>query len=60
MEVAVHDGRPPRPAQPAEERGLSDATWALIQDCWAVQPIDRPDMTAVNARIQDITASKPR
>lgn len=60
MEVAVRDGRPPRPPQLAEERGLTDTVWSLIQDCWAVQPVDRPSMTAVRARIQDIAASKAR
>lgn len=60
MEVAVHDERPPRPPQPAGERGLSDAVWSLIQDCWAVQPAERPSMTAVRSRIQDIAAIEAR
>lgn len=57
MEVAINDGRPPRPPQPAEERGLSDEVWLLIQDCWAVQPAERPSMAAVRSRIQDIVVA---
>lgn len=54
LEVAVRDGRPQRPPEPAETRGLSDEIWKLIQDCWAVQPEDRPNMTAVAAQVEEI------
>lgn len=52
--MAVRDGRPLRPPQPAEIRGLSDEIWELIQECWAVRPRDRPDMTAVLAQVEKI------
>lgn len=51
FEVAVHDRRPPRPPQPAEERGLTDDIWSIVEECWAVHPNDRPSMDAVISRI---------
>ena len=52
LEVAVRDGRPPRPSEPATSRGLSDDMWSLIQACWDVQPENRPRMSDTLLRIQ--------
>ena len=41
-EVGVHDRRPSRPPEPASSKGLSDDVWSFMQECWAVQPGDRP------------------
>lgn len=50
--VGFSDGRPSRPPQPAEDRGLTDEVWSLMENCWAVQPGDRPSMMTVLARIR--------
>lgn len=59
IEVTKRNGRPPRPPQPAEDRGLTDEVWSLIEDCWATQPGDRPNVTTIVSRIRSIIASPP-
>lgn len=54
FKVASSNVRPPRPPEPAEKRGLSDEVWSLMQECWAVEPSDRPNMTAVYTRIKSL------
>jgi len=33
-------------------RGLDDEMWALMEECWAMDPTARPTTTAVLARLQ--------
>ncbi|TDL15389.1 kinase-like protein [Rickenella mellea] len=47
MEVAVHNRRPTRPIDPITKRELDDATWHLMELCWATLPSDRPTMDDV-------------
>lgn len=51
MEVCFFDKRPPRPSEPAMERGLHDEMWKLMEDCWKKYPVDRPEMTTVVHRL---------
>lgn len=60
FKVVFSDARPPRPPEPAGNRGLSDEVWSLMQDCWAVRPNERPNMTTVVARVREITTISDR
>lgn len=45
----VADGaRPERPKEDiVKTRGLSDALWNFLQECWMQEPLERPDMNRV-------------
>lgn len=60
LQVAVHDGRPHRPLDSAGTRGLTDAIWELMQECWIVQPENRPKMLDVVKNLQDTVRSGAR
>ncbi|KAH9977150.1 kinase-like domain-containing protein [Lactifluus volemus] len=46
--VVIGKGLPPlRPGNSATARGLSDAMWDLMNQCWQLQPTSRPSMTKV-------------
>lgn len=47
VEVVIHNRRPPRPSEPAMQRGLDDNMWKLMQDCWANSPTDRPRIDGI-------------
>ncbi len=48
--VGFDDRRPPRPSEPAIQRGLDDAMWNLMQACWKTNPEERPNMMQVGTR----------
>lgn len=53
--VCDRGGRPPRPADPdTEARGLDDAVWALMAQCWAQEPADRPGASALYKALERI------
>ncbi|KAJ7591214.1 kinase-like domain-containing protein [Mycena floridula] len=44
--------KPPRPTEPRVlERGLNNELWALLNDCWSVEPSDRPSIKQVIQRL---------
>ena len=47
VEVVMHDRRPPRPPEPALQRGLNDKMWDLMQLCWDGSPDRRPTVDAI-------------
>lgn len=47
VQVVLYDKRPPRPPEPATQRGLNDRWWSLMQTCWLKNPTNRPAMSAV-------------
>lgn len=40
-----------RPERPSGAPGLTDSMWALMQDCWAQKPNDRPTIDVVSSRL---------
>ena len=38
---------PARPASHITERGLTDAVWELMKECWEFSPVDRPTIEYV-------------
>jgi Protein tyrosine and serine/threonine kinase len=53
--VVIGKGSPPlRPGNSATARGLSDAMWDLMNQCWQLQPTSRPSMTKVREVIQNM------
>lgn len=51
-EAVLLGSRPPRPGPEITALGLTDAVWALVEDCWAQDPEDRPPMSEVLARLE--------
>jgi serine/threonine protein kinase len=45
---------PARPEQNVTMRGLNDAFWNLMNQCWQRNPKSRPSMSAVRETIQNI------
>ena len=53
--LVIRDGPlPARPEQKATIRGLNDALWNLLNQCWQRDPISRPSMSAIRETIQNI------
>ncbi len=52
MAVCIEDKRPPRPSEPATQRGLDNSMWSLMQACWKTEPSERPDMSQVIAHFK--------
>jgi serine/threonine protein kinase len=53
--LVVRDGPlPTRPEQSATLRGLSDALWDLMNQCWQRDPNSRPSMPTIRETIQNI------
>lgn len=53
---AVGQGiRPPRPTDTrANARGLTDAVWKIVEECWAQDPKSRPTADQVVARLSGL------
>jgi serine/threonine protein kinase len=45
--------RPPRP-EGAEQQGLDDATWALVERCWNQAPAERPTAPQTATALKDL------
>jgi hypothetical protein len=53
--LALRDGPlPTRPDNSITIRGLSDAMWSLMNQCWLRDPESRPSMSEIRAAIQDM------
>ena len=53
--LVVRDGPlPTRPEQSATQKGLSDALWDLMNQCWQHDPKSRPSMSEIRETIQNI------
>jgi son of sevenless-like protein len=53
--LVIRDGPLPiRPEQSATMRGLSDAFWNLMNQCWQRDPKSRPSMSIIRETIQNI------
>ncbi|KAI0255389.1 hypothetical protein BJV78DRAFT_1279551 [Lactifluus subvellereus] len=53
--VVIRDGSlPTRPEHNAVARGLSDAMWDLMNQCWKRDPTSRPSMTKIREAIQNM------
>ncbi|KAG6834505.1 hypothetical protein H0H93_009270 [Arthromyces matolae] len=48
-------GVPPTDHPAWLQHGLTQSIWALMKDCWAFEPIDRPEMTTVISRLHHET-----
>ncbi|KZT54926.1 kinase-like protein [Calocera cornea HHB12733] len=48
--------QPSHPGEKAVERGLGDAMWAVMQDCWCRSPEQRPSTTVLLRRVALATA----
>jgi len=53
MVKASQGGRPDRPEQ-SVELGLTDSLWALLQECWDVEPETRPSAAVLLDRLRQI------
>ncbi|KAG8948558.1 hypothetical protein FRC03_000681 [Tulasnella sp. 419] len=47
-----------RPRGTAETQGLTNAVWRLTEDCWEQDPLDRPGMSYVAARLKTLNKSR--
>jgi hypothetical protein len=55
IRVVKQGGRPPRPTHNlCHSRGLTDAMWNLMEDCWADHPQNRPSAAEVVPRIRTL------
>ena len=53
--LAIFNGSlPARPEQNVTMRGLDDAFWNLMNQCWQRDPKSRPSMSAVRESVQNI------
>lgn len=60
IEIAINDQRPTHPGIIASRRGLNDSMWGLMQDCWAVQPSDRPVIEIIPGRLLSAYSLSPQ
>lgn len=55
-EVVIRSARGDRPIRPTDqrvlERGLDDNLWKLLNQCWALEATDRPDIQELIQRLQ--------
>lgn len=51
-EVVVNGQRPERPSDPI----MTDSVWALVQSCWAQQVSERPTVSSVVSKMEEITS----
>ncbi|KAF7433209.1 hypothetical protein PC9H_005159 [Pleurotus ostreatus] len=55
-EVVIRSARGDRPIRPTDqrvlERGLDDNLWMLLNQCWALEATDRPDIQELIQRLQ--------
>ena len=57
--LAIRDGPlPTRPDDSTTTRGLSDAMWSLMNQCWLRDPESRPSMSEIREAIQDMQPSR--
>jgi len=53
--LAIRDGPlPTRPDQSITARGLSDAMWDLMNQCWQRNPESRPSMSEIREAIRNM------
>jgi len=53
--LVIRDGSlPTRPETNISMRGLSDAMWNLMNQCWQRDPESRPSMSEIREAIQDM------
>ena len=52
--LAIRDGPLPTRSEHANMRGLSDAMWDLMDQCWQRDPESRPSMSNIRETIQNI------
>ncbi|KAG6913618.1 hypothetical protein DXG01_005544, partial [Tephrocybe rancida] len=53
--------RPPANDKSWTERGLTEALWELLVDCWKMKPSERPQISAVRSRLEfEMPAEDPR
>lgn len=38
----------------SKPEGLSDAVWTVLNRCWAIQPVHRPTMRAVEDELKEL------
>jgi len=54
--LVIRDGSlPTRPESDISMRGLSDAMWNLMNQCWKRDPESRPSMPEIREAIQDLS-----
>jgi son of sevenless-like protein len=59
--VVIRDGSlPTRPERNSIARGLSDAMWDLMSQCWQRDPTLRPSITKIREAIQKIHPPRSR
>ena len=57
--VKIFDKKPPaRPEEPATSLGLSDQIWNILEECWGFEPRERPDISVVLRRLQELTPTE--
>ena len=47
LDVVIDKRIPARPAPHITERGLTDAVWELMKECWKYSPVNRPTIEYV-------------
>ena len=52
--LVIRDGPLPTRPEHANTRGLSDAMWNLVIQCWQREPKSRPSMSEIRGTIQNI------
>ncbi|KZT54923.1 kinase-like protein [Calocera cornea HHB12733] len=56
--ITIVGERPAHPGREAEERGLCDDMWAILEDCWKANGTDRPTSRELVERLERITAGQ--
>ena len=54
ISLLIRDGPLPTRPEHANTRGLSDAMWNLMSQCWQRDPKSRPSMSEIRETIQNI------